>query len=69
MWDENLVYPRIETGFAFKPHMSDVYVEAFNIKSFNRIVTNLKLRLKYYNPSNLIFQHLLVKEKKIKKRG
>ena len=41
MWDDNSVYPRIETGFAFKPHMSDVYDEAFNIKSFNRMVTNL----------------------------
>ena len=30
MWDENSVYPKIETGFAFKPNMNDVYVEAFN---------------------------------------
>ena len=26
MWDEKSVYPKIETGFAFKPHMNDVYV-------------------------------------------
>ena len=31
MWDDESVYPKIETGFAFKPHMNDVYVEAFNI--------------------------------------
>ena len=30
MWDEKSVYPKIETGFAFKPHMNNVYVEAFN---------------------------------------
>ena len=64
MWDENSVYPKIETGFPFKPHMNDVYVEAFNNQSFNQdddesgIIT-----IKYYNPSNLAFQHLPVKEK------
>ena len=35
MWDENSVYPKIETVFAFKPHMNDVYVEAFNNQPFN----------------------------------
>ena len=64
MWDENSVYPKIETGFAFKPNMNDVYVEAFNNQTFNEdgdesaIVT-----IKYYNPPDLIFQHLPVKEK------
>ena len=24
MWDQNSVYPKIETGFAFKPHMKNV---------------------------------------------
>ena len=36
MWDENSVYPKIETGFALKPDMNDVYVEAFNNQSFNQ---------------------------------
>ena len=31
MWDKTSVYPKIETGFLFKPHMNIVYVEAFNI--------------------------------------
>ena len=30
VWDENSVYPKIETGVAFKPHMNDVSVEALN---------------------------------------
>ena len=30
MWDCNSVYPKIETGFALKPHIIDVYVKAFN---------------------------------------
>ena len=29
MWDEKSVYPEKETGFAFKPLLNDVYVEAF----------------------------------------
>ena len=36
MWDENSVYPKIETGFAFKPHMNKTYVEAFNNQTFNQ---------------------------------
>ena len=35
MWDENSVYPKIETGFDFKPNMNDVYVDAFNNQTFN----------------------------------
>ena len=30
MCDCQSVYPQIETGFAFKPHMNKTYVEAFN---------------------------------------
>ena len=64
MWDEKSVYPKIETGFAFKPHMNDVYVEAFNNQTFNEDGgESAILTIKYYNPPNLIFQHLPVKEK------
>ena len=41
MYDENSVYPKIETGFAFKPHMNDVYVEASIINHITKIVMNL----------------------------
>ena len=64
MWDENSVYPKIETGFAFKPHLNTTFVDAFNNQTFNEdgdesaILAN-----KYYNPPNLIFQLLPVKEK------
>ena len=69
MWDENSVYPKIETGFAFKPHMNDVYVEAFNNQSFNEDGDESAiLTIKYHNPPDLIFQHLPVKEK-VKKIG
>ena len=33
-WDEKSVYPKIETGFAFKPHKKNVYVKAFNDQNF-----------------------------------
>ena len=35
MWEEISVYPKIETGFDYKPNMNDVYVEAFNNQTFN----------------------------------
>ena len=64
MWDEKSVYPKIETGLAFKPHMNIVYVEAFKNQNFNEDGDESAiLRIKYYNPPDLIFQHLPVKEK------
>ena len=64
MWDCNSVYLKIETGFAFKPHMNHVYVEAFNSQTFNEDGNESAiLTIKYYNPPDLIFQHLPVKEK------
>ena len=41
MWDEKSVYPKIETGFAFKRHMNDIFVEAFNNRTLTRRVVNL----------------------------
>ena len=35
MWDCNSVYPKIGTGFVFKPHMDDVFVKALNDQTFN----------------------------------
>ena len=64
MWDEKSVYPKIETGFAFKPHMNHVYVEAINNQTFNQDGDESAiLTIKYHKPPNLIFQHLPVKEK------
>ena len=64
MWDENSLYPKTETGFAYKPHMNDIYVEAFNNQTFNQDGDEgAILTINYYNPPDLIFQHLPVKEK------
>ena len=64
MWDEKSVYPKIKTGFAFKPHMNNVYVEAFNNQTFNQDGDESTiLSIKYYNHPDLIFQTLPVREK------
>ena len=64
MWDKNSVYPKIETGFAFKPYMNGVYVEAFNNQSFDEDGDESGiLTIKYHNPPDLIFQHLPLEEK------
>ena len=66
MWDEISVYPKTETVFAFKPDMNDVYVKTFNNKTFNQAGDESAiLRLKFYNPPNLIFKHLPVRDEKI----
>ena len=43
--------------------MTNVYVEAFNNQTFNQDGdVSASLRIKYYNPRNLIFQHFPVEE-------
>ena len=61
MWDKSSIYPKIETGFAFTPDMNDEIVENFKILTFTQ--GSAFLKIKYYNPKNLIVQHLPVKEK------
>ena len=64
MWDENSLCPKKETGFAIKHHMNNVYVKAFNNQIFNQDGNESAiLKLKHYNPPDLIFQVLPVKEK------
>ena len=61
MWDKNSLYPKIETGYAFEKHMNNELVEKFNNQTFAR--GSAILKIKYYNPKNLIAQHLPVKER------
>ena len=65
MWDEKSIYPRIETGYAYQSDMNDELVEKFNTGKFNK--GSAILKIKYFNPKNLIVQHIpiKVKEKKI----
>ena len=56
---ENSIYPKIEKGFFSKPHMNLIYVEVFNIQTSNQDGNGSAfLGRIYYNPPNLIFQHL-----------
>ena len=67
LWDKSSVYPEIENGFAFKPHMNDFYVEAFNNRTLNHDGDESAIsRIKCHNPPNLLFQHLPVTEKVMK---
>ena len=61
MWDKNSIYPKIETGYAYTKDMNSDLVEKFNIQTFTQ--GSAILKIKYYNPKNLIVQHLPVKEK------
>ena len=64
MWDEKSIYPIIETGYAYQSDMNDELVEKFNTGNFNK--GSAILKIKYYNPKDLIVQHLTVKEKEKK---
>ena len=60
MWDPKSIYPKVETGYAFEKHMNNELVEKYNNQTFTR--GSAILKIKYYNPKNLIAQHLPVKE-------
>ena len=64
LYDENSVYPKIESGFAFKLHLNDVHREAFINQTFKQDGhESASLKIKYYNPHDLIFQQFPVREK------
>ena len=65
MWHSKSIYRRIETGYGYTRNMNDDLVEKFNNCNFNQ--GSAILKVKYYNPKNLIVQHLPVKEKVGKK--
>ena len=64
MWDEKSIYPRIETGYTYTRDMNNELVEKFINQTFTE--GSAFLKIKYYNPKNLIVQHLPVKEKENK---
>ena len=64
MWDEKSIYTRIETGYAFTRDMNDELVEKLNNEVFTQ--GSAILKIKYYNPKNLIVQHIPIKEKEKK---
>ena len=64
MWDENSVYPRIETGCAFALDMNKKLDKKFTTGSFTP--GSAILKFKFYNPKNVIVQHFPIKERKEK---
>ena len=58
MYDMDSVYPKIETGYAFTEDMNDKIIEEFNNQIF---IKSTILKIKYYNPPDIILQHLPVK--------
>ena len=64
MWDENSIYPRIETGYSYTKDMKNEFVEKFNTGNFTQ--GSAILKIKYYNPRDLIVQQLPIKEKEKK---
>ena len=61
MWDEKSIYPRIETGYAYTRDMNDELVKKFNNQTFTQ--GSAILKIKYYNPKDLVVQHIPIKEK------
>ena len=64
MWDKNAVYPKMENEYSFEPHMNDIFVNDYKIKSFIKDGNDSAILVKRsYNPPKAIFQNLAVKGK------
>ena len=61
MRDDNSIHLEIETDYSFTIDMDDERIEIINIGNFNHRSGFLKV--KHYNPPEIIFQHLPVKER------
>ena len=61
MWDKSSIKPKIQSRYAFTQDMNDELVKKFNNQTFTQ--GSAILKIKYYNPKNLIVQHLPVREK------
>ena len=61
MWDPKSIYRKIETGYAFKREVNHELVEKLNNQTFTEGSAILKIKI--FNPTNLIVQHFPVKEK------
>ena len=64
MSNENSIHPKIETGYAYTKDMNDNLVEKVINQTFTK--GSAILKIKYYNPRNLVVQHLIVKEREKK---
>ena len=60
-WDEKPMYPKIVTAYAFTTDMIDESVRKFITQTITQ--GKVFLNVLYYNPSDLIFQHLPVRWK------
>ena len=58
MFDVDSVYPKIETEYALTSDMNDKLVNEFNQQSFK----SLAMLNKYYNPQDILLQHIPIKE-------
>ena len=60
MSDPKSIYPQIESGYSYTPDMNDELVEKFINQTFTQ--GSAFLKIKHFNPKNLIVQHLPTKE-------
>ena len=58
---------KIETGFAFTSNMNDEFVEKFITQTFTQ--SSAILKVLFYNPSELLFQQVPVREIKRMRNG
>ena len=64
MWEQNSIYPRTDTGYAYTTDMNDELVQKFNTGNFTQ--GSALSKFKYYNPKNRSTSTNERKRKKVK---
>ena len=62
MAHEKSTWPAIETAKAINPEDSEVFCKLFNTGECSSLNQTRFFTVTYYNPENLILQHMAVKE-------
>ena len=60
--DKDSTWPATETAYPFRKYMGDTVCEIFNSGRWNDLNRSASI-IKYDNPKNIIFQHVLIREK------
>ena len=60
--DINSTWSKVETDNPFEKYMNESICSLFNTEKWNELNRCAFLTVKYYNPENLVFHHLPVKE-------
>ena len=66
MYDEGSVFLKTESGYACKPHMKNIFIDDFKIKTFNEDDNDSAFSIKYITTHLILYFNIYQLKKKWK---